>query len=238
MGKYKPAIILTLALAVFLVSCKGTSDDPTAPKSWVVTTLAGSVLGDKNGTGTAAQFRFPADVAVDPSFGNLYVADAGNNRIQRITSGGDVTTLAGGGTPAQFNEPIGVAVDSSGNVYVADYSNNRIRKITSKDGVVTVNTIAGGGTPAQFNEPIGVAVDSSGNVYVADSRNHRIRKITPEGAVSTIAGDGDYGGEWGKDDGTGTEARFDGPEGVAVDSSGILYVADTWNHRIRKIEYK
>ena len=136
--------------------------------------------------------------------------------------------------------PTGVAVDSSGNVYVADNGNHRIRKITSA-GEVT--TLAGSGTDghhdaagtaAQFNNPTGVAVDSSGIVYVADTRNHSIRKITSEGVVSTFAGSGTAGFA----NGTGTEAQFNYPTGVAVDSSGNLYVADNNNNRIRKIEYK
>ena len=176
------------------------------------------------------------------SSGILYVADTWNHCIRKITStedvGGDVTILTGStwrgyydatGTEAQFNGPYGVAVDSSGILYVADTWNNRIRKITPA-GVVS--TIAGDGTTAQFNEPSGVAVDSSGNLYVADYDNHRIRKTTSAGVVTTLAGTGTAGHH----DATGTEAQFNGPSGVAVDSSGILYVADTDNNRIPKIE--
>ena len=198
-----------------------------------------------------AQFDFPTGVAVDSS-GILYVADTRNHRIRKITSEGVVTTLAGSGTyghhdatgtVAQFRYPYGVAVDSSGNVYVADTENNRIRKITPA-GVVT--TPAGStegylnatGTKAQFNEPTGVAVDSSGNVYVADTHSHRIRKITSEGVVTTLAGGVDTSGNGGYLDATGTNARFNAPFDVAVDSSGNLYVADRDNYRIRKIEYK
>ena len=134
-SKYRPAVILTLALTVFLASCKGTSDDP---KSWVVSTLAGSA--------TAEVFNLPVGVAVD-SFGNLYVTDTINNRIRKIVVANDgpatVATLAGGsefvfdykdaiGTEARFFHPKGVAVDSSGNLYVADSGNNRIRKIELK----------------------------------------------------------------------------------------------------------
>jgi len=157
-----------------------------------------------------------------------------------------VSTLAGGtsgyedgvGTDARFNEPSGVAVDSSGNVYVADKNNHRIRKITKEvddagDETWTVSTIA---TTVQFNEPHGVALDSSGNVYVADSNNHRVRKITPGGEVSTLAGSGTTGGyQDDEDDKVTTTARFNEPYGVALDSSGNVYVADQNNHRIRKI---
>ena len=212
----------------------------------VVSTLAGQSLdGFANGTGTNARFTNPRGVAVDSS-GNVYVADTGNQRIRKITSAGVVTTLAGSGvqgfangtgTNAQFSNPSGVAVDSAGNVYVADYDNHRIRKITSA-GVVT--TLAGNGTAAfadgtgtsaRFNSPQGVAVDSAGNVYVADYNNQRIRKITSAGVVTTLAGQTTPGST----DGTGTNARFNGPTGIAVTSGGILYVVDSDNNRIRKI---
>jgi len=143
----------------------------------------------------------------------------------------------GSGTAAQFDTPFGVAVDGSGNVYVADTSNNRIRKITAA-GVVS--TLAGDGTfgfvegpgiNARFRDPFGVAVDGSGNVYVADFFNNRIRKITAGGVVSTLAGNGTQGSV----DGPGTTSQFRFPKGVAVDGSGNVYVADTNNHRIRKI---
>jgi len=212
----------------------------------VVTTLAGSgIQGSADGTGTSAQFFLPFGVAVDAS-GNVYVADTYNNRIRKITATGVVTTLAGfgiqgfadgTGTSARFNKPSGVAVDGSGNVYVADNLNHRIRKITAA-GVVT--TLAGSGvagfaegtgTVARFNTPSGVAVDGSGNVYVADTNNNRIRKITAAGIVTTLAGSGIEGFA----NATGTAAQFRNPIGVAVDSSGNVYVADTFNNRIRKI---
>ena len=148
----------------------------------------------------------------------------------------------GAGTWAQFNLPSDVAVDSDGNVYVADRDNHCIRKITAAE-VLVVSTMAGSGraghrdgtgTSARFHTPHGMAVDSSGNVYVADYNNHRIRKITAAGVVSTLAGSGTGGHR----DGTGTAAQFNRPYGVALDTSGNVYVADRRNNRIRKMEYR
>ena len=230
-----------LTAVFFSIVCFSFSNTVAQP-SGVVSTLAGSTQGYTDGTGTSAQFDYPTGVAVDGA-GNVYVADSYNHRIRKITASGVVSTLAGStqgytdgtGTSAKFAYPSGVAVDGAGNVYVADQYNHRIRKITASGVVSTLagssmGNTDGTGTSAQFSYPTGVAVDGAGNVYVADQYNHRIRKITASGVVSTLAGSSS-----GYADGTGTSAKFDYPTGVAVDGAGNVYVADYYNHRIRKI---
>jgi sugar lactone lactonase YvrE len=202
----------------------------------VVTTLAGGTQGFADGTGAAAQFNAPQGVAVDAA-GNVFVADTGNNRIRKITSAGVVTSVDG----TAYASPKGLAVDALGNLYVADTGNHRIQKIAPDN---TVSTVAGGtqgfsdgtGAGALFNSPTGISVDAVGDLFVADAGNNRIRLITPDGVVTTLAGTGTAGF---LDDLVGTsattQARFNGPLGVAVDASGNVYVADTANHRIRKV---
>jgi sugar lactone lactonase YvrE len=214
-----------------------------------VTTFAGSgEEGYAAGISVEAQFYGPTGLAFDKA-GNLYVAEERNNRIRKINPRVEVTAFAGDGkgsyangtgVEAQFCEPFGLAFDRAGNLYVADSYNNRIRKISPKGEVTTFagsgeeGYANGAGTEAQFNSPGFLVFDKAGNLYVADTGNNRIRKISPKGEVTTFAGSG----EEGYANGTGVEAQFYGPAGLAFDKAGNLYVADMGNHRIRKISPK
>jgi len=211
----------------------------------LVTTLAGLAEqpGSADGTGSAARFSWPQGIGVDAE-GNVYVADAGNFTVRKITPAGLVTTLAGMagssgsteglGDVARFSNLAGLALDAVGTIYV---SAGGIRKITPAG---LVSTLAGGtwgsadgqGSAAAFNGSQGLAVDTDGNVYVADNLNYTIRKITPTGLVSTLAG---RAGKSGSTDGLGSAAAFYSPLGVAVDAAGNTYVADTGSSAIRKI---
>ena len=211
-----------------------------------VTTLAGSsTSGSDNGTGANASFFQQMGIAVDLS-GNVYVADFYNNLIRKVTSAGVVTTLAGSGTyafaegtgiAASFKAPSAVTVDRQGNVFVCDTENNRIRKITSAGAVTTFagsgasGADNGTGTAATFYLPQGIVIDAKGTLYVSEQGNNLIRQITSAGVVTTIAGTGSAGHA----DGIGTSASFSIPNGLAIDSTGNLYVADMWNHMIRKV---
>lgn len=194
----------------------------------------------------AAGMSDPFGVALD-SRGNVYVADAGeHNRIVKIAPDGASSVLAGGaeafadgvGAAASFHTPSGLAIDREGNLLVADTGNNAIRKITPAG---LVSTLAGGaqagfadgpGAQALFNGPVGVAVDLKGNVYVADSYNDRIRMIAPDGMVSTLAG----GAAPGFADGPGALASFDTPTALAIDLQGNLFIADSGNGAVRKLD--
>jgi trimeric autotransporter adhesin len=223
-------------------------------RNGVISTVAGNGnpnFGNDGGLATTAQLISPMSVAVDAA-GNLYIADSKYNRVRMVTAAGVIETVAGnytsgfsgdGGpaTEAKLNNPNGVAVDSTGNLYIADYGNNRVRMVTAA-GVI--RTVAGNGTEgysgdgglateAKLNNPNGVAVDSAGNLYIADSGNNRVRIITAAGVIRTIAGNGTSGFIGG--DGSVMLATLNFPTGVAVDSAGNLYIADTWNNRVRKV---
>jgi sugar lactone lactonase YvrE len=205
--------------------------------------------GTNDGLGTAARFSNPTGVAVDTN-GNIFVADQWNATIRKVTQEGLVSTLVG--PAAKLWRPSGVAVGPDGNVYFSDTLNNTIKQATPK-GVVTVvagsnntfkhGTTDGYGSVALFSNPFGLVVDNAGNIFVTDTGNHTIRKISPFGPtwiVTTIAGDitktNSSGGIIaGSTDGTNTTAQFKSPSGVAVDSAGNLFVADTGNYTIRKI---
>ena len=201
-----------------------------------VNTLAGgATAGSANGTGTAAQFNGPMGLTRD-SAGDIYVADALNHVVRRISSAGVVSAFAGGlpagyvngsGTAARFSDPRGVAVDNSGNIYIADRGNDAIRMVSPAGAVSTLagsglpGSTDGTGTAASFFNPEGIAVDAAGIVYVADTSNSILRRVTPAGVVTTLAG--------------GRAAGLTDPRGLAIDSSGNLIVADTGHNRIVRV---
>jgi len=226
-------------------------------------TVAGTGVRGFSGDGgpaTDALLSSPAAIAFD-SEGNLYIADAGNNRIRRVGRDGIITTVAGSGRRgyggdggpaalALLNSPAGIAVGFGDSVFVADTGNNRVRMI-SADG--TISTVAGTGEPgyagdggvasqAVLNSPQGLAVDAEDNLYITDSFNDRVRKIDLEGVITTIAGDG--GQSYSGDGQPATEAGLNfatGPlngagQALAVDQKGDLFVADGANNSVREVD--
>ncbi len=215
----------------------------------VIITVAGG--GPNNMPALSANLSFPTGMAID-SNGNQYIADGGQNRIFRVDKTGRLTVFAGNGTPAfggdggvataaALNNPVAIALDSSGNLYIADNYNSRVRRVDAATGKIT--TVAGNGiygfsgdgglaTSASLRGPNGLAVDTGGNLYISDG--NRIRRVdSSSGIITTVAGNGTYG--FSGDGGLATSASLRGPNGLAVDTGGNLYIADTFNNRIRRI---
>ncbi len=225
----------------------------SAAVSGFITTVAGSAWTFTNPSGLATTaplgLGFTAGVAADAA-GNFYIADPPNHRVFKVTTGGVLSVVAGTGlagftgdgpaTGNRLNFPSGVAVDSVGNVYISDTGNQRIRRVSG--GIMT--TIAGNGnfgfgadnvpaTTTSLANPNGLAVDNAGNVYFADTNNNRIRKISG-GVIATVAGNGAFG--FTGDNVAATTTALANPFGVFVDGSLNIYIADTQNHRIRKVD--
>jgi sugar lactone lactonase YvrE len=223
----------------------------------IITTIAGTGVagysGD-GGLGTVAEMNEPVHVVFDRTV-NLYVTDAQNERVRKIDSLTDIiTTIAGNGvagyygdqgpaTSAELNFPDGIAIDSNGNIYVGDASNNRVREISTSSGDIT--TVAGVGvagysgddgpaTAAELNFPSRPFVDANGNIYIADYYNNRVREVASgTGIITTVAGTGVAG--YSGDGSAATNAELNAPISVAVDGTGVLYIADTGNNRIRAV---
>jgi len=216
-----------------------------------VTTVAGSDSVGDGGVALIAQLAQPEGLAIDTS-GNIYVADAANHRVRKVTAAGTISTVAGNGHPgfagdngpaqaSQLNQPYGLVLDPQGNLFVADYGNQRVRRIGT-DGNIT--TIAGTGqsgsggdggqaTAASFMGPRNLAMDAAGDLFVSEFDGHRVRRITPDGLIGTVAGTGIAG--FSGDGGPATAAQLAYPAGLAVDGGGSLYIVDTFNVSIRKV---
>jgi len=226
--------------------------------SFTITTFAGNYTSGFSGDGSAAsgaELSSPFSVAVDKT-GNVFIADQFNNRIRKVDTSGNISTVAGNGTSgytgdgsaatsAEMADPEGIAVDSSGNLYISDTANCVVRKVTSSG---TISTIAGNftngcgysgdgaaATAAMLNHPSGLVLDSKGNLYIADTSNDIVRILTTDGNINTYAGNFGAGIGFTGDGGPATSARMNNPEGLAIDSAGNLYVADGNNNRVRVV---
>lgn len=226
--------------------------------SGLISTVAGNGTRGFSGDGglaTSAKLNIPYGIALDAS-NNIYIADAGNNAIRKVSAAdGKISMIAGSDTvpsftgdggaalTARLNYPTGIALDASGNIYFTDYNNHRVRKITVSSGIInTVVGNAGGCTnmdgvdaaTASLYNPNSIAIDAAGNLYIADIFNYRIRKMTiSDNKINTFGGNGIAG--FSGDGGVPTGASLFNPGGVALDANGNLYIADTYNNRIRRI---
>ena len=226
----------------------------------IITAVVGKGTGTFSGDGGAATnagLNGPLEITSDAS-GNLFITDSGNNRVRKVNTNGIITTVAGGGTDglgdggaatnATFNYPAGVAVDASGNLFIVDNQNFRVRKVDT-NGIIT--TVAGGGagggtdglgdggaaTNATLYYPDGLTLDASGELFIGDWGNSRVRKVDNNGIITTVAGGGAGGGTDGLGDGgAATNATLNGPVGLAFDSLGNLFIGDTVNNRVRKVD--
>ncbi|MFN0171645.1 MAG: BACON domain-containing protein [Bryobacteraceae bacterium] len=215
----------------------------------VAGTGSAGFAGD-GGTATAARLNGPRGVAVDAS-GNLFIADTDNHRIRRVTPQGIISTIAGGSSEgfngdgdavrALLSFPFGVAAGRDGSLYIADSGNQRVRRVDASGLLTTIagtdgRGYSGDGGPATaglLNDPVSVALDG-GNVYIAEFTNNRIRRISPSGFLSTAAGNGSFGATG--DNSVASAATFRGPGGLAIDPDRNLYIADSYSHRIRRID--
>ena len=205
------------------------------------------------GMGRLAGLSYPSQVAVDPTSADVYVADSGNHRIRRIDSTGMISTFAGNGNPgfsgdgdsavhAALNTPEGIAIDPAGRLIIADTYNNRIRAVGIDGRIMTIagngsagfSGDGGGAQLAELNLPRGVDVDTSGNIFIADSFNNRIRKIGNDGMIDTIAGSGTTG--FSGDGGPAQAAALNCPHYVKAAPTGEIYIADTFNYRVRRVD--
>jgi len=214
--------------------------------SGIIHTIAGNGINGYSGDGgpaTSAQLYEPAGITFD-SNGNLFIADLGNNCIREVDTSGIIRTVAGNGTNgysgdggpatlAQLSYPSGVAFDSNGNMFIADSSNHRIRKV---DVLGNITTVAGDGTMGSsgINKPVGLTFDINGNLYIAEQDNCHIRKLDTFGNLSTVAGKDGIG--YSGDFEPAIDALLYWPCDVAFDNSGNMYISDSNNNRIRKVD--